>query len=244
MKKVSTLDIIASPGKRSAQLAPRKRTPCNLATSCTEATAVTGSEMPLSKCFLSIASLIPCGLVKTFHAEALDALLGKGDFPDTRYQLSNKATEALGRMMSFMLRGWANDRGVTDLDFDPNDVSVNFSEFYDAFSERRNGLTLWKIIDVTTRNSKGWYEIFGSAKDDATRRGQASNWNLLKIRAIQGHNSKVINEDADPLKISIRQYALGQGWTLSFRDLPKLGPMPCMTEVFASMPNLGYHASY
>ena len=97
---------------------------------------------------------------------------------------------------------------------------------------------------MTIRNSKGRYEIFGSAKDDATRRGPASNWNLLKIRAVQGHNSKAINEDADPLKISIRQCALEQGWTPSFRDLPKFGPMPCMTEVFASMPKLGYHASY
>ena len=147
-------------------------------------------------------------------------------------------------MMSWMLRGWANDRGDTNLDFDPNDGSVDFAEFYDSLSERWNGITIWKIIDVTSRNTKGRYEIFGSAKDDATRRGQASNWNLLKGRAIQGHNSKVINEDADPLKIPIRQYALEQGWTPSFHDLPKLGPVPCMTEVVASMPKLGYHASY
>ena len=99
-------------------------------------------------------------------------------------------------------------------------------------------------MEVTSRNQKGRYEIFGSAKDDATRRGLASNWDLLKIRAVQGHNSKVINEDADPLRISIRQYALEQGWIPSFRDLRKLGPLPCMTEVFASMPKLGYHASY
>ena len=97
---------------------------------------------------------------------------------------------------------------------------------------------------MTSRSQKGRYEIFGSAKDDATRRGLASNWNLLKIRAVQGHSSKVINEDANPLKISVRQYALERGWTPSFRDLPKLGPLPCTTEVFASMPKLGYHASY
>ena len=74
-----------------------------------------------------------------------------GRIPDTRLQLSDKAMEALGRMMSFMLRGWANYRGVTNLDFDPNDGSVNFSEFYDALSERWNGLTLQGKKDVTTR---------------------------------------------------------------------------------------------
>ena len=84
-------------------------------------------------------------------------------------------------MMSFMLRGWANDRGVTSLDLDPNEGSVDFAEFYDSLSECWNGITIWKIIDVTNRNTKGRYEIFGSAKEDATRRGQASNWNLLKI---------------------------------------------------------------
>ena len=69
------------------------------------------------------------------------------DFPDTRYQLSDKALEALGCMMSFMLRGWANDRGVTSLDFDPNDGSIDFADFYDCFSERWNGITVWKIIE-------------------------------------------------------------------------------------------------
>ena len=131
------------------------------------------------------------------HSQDIDGVwLGKGDFPDTRLKQSEKALEALGKMMSFMLRGWANDRGVTNLDFDPNDGSVDFTEFYDALSERWSGLTLCKIVEVTNRNTKGRCEIFGSTKDDATRRGLASNWNLLKIRAVQGHNSKVINEDA------------------------------------------------
>ena len=101
--------------------------------------------------------------------------LGKGDFPDTRMKQSDKAFEALGKMMSFMLRGWANDRGVIHLNFDLNDGSVDFTEFYEALSERWNGLAVWKIVEVTTRNHKGRYDIFGSAKDDATRRGLASN---------------------------------------------------------------------
>ena len=125
------------------------------------------------------------------HSQDIDGVwLGKGDFPETRM----KQLEALGKMMSFMLRGWANDRGVTHLNFDPNDGSIDFTEFYEALSERWNGLAVWKIVEVTSRNHKGRYEIFGSAKDDATRRGLASNWNLLKIRAVQGHNSKVIHE--------------------------------------------------
>ena len=158
------------------------------------------------------------------HSQDIDGVwLGKGDFPETRMKQSDKALEAIGKMMSFMLRGWANDRGVTQLNFDPNDGSVDFTEYYEALSERWNGLAVWKVVEVTSRNRKGRYEIFGSAKDDATRRGLASNLNLLKIRAVQGHSSKVINEDADPFKISVRQYALEQGWTPSFRDLPKPG---------------------
>ena len=143
------------------------------------------------------------------HSQDIDGVwLGKGDFPDTCMKQSDKALEVLGKMMSFMLRGWASDRDVTHLNFDPNDGSVDFAEFYDALSERWNGLAVWKIVEVTSRNTKGRYEIFGSAKDDATRRGLVSNWDLLKIRAVQGHNSKGINEDADPLKITVRQYAL------------------------------------
>ena len=104
------------------------------------------------------------------HFQDIDGLwLGKGDFPDTRYQLCKKAPEALGPMMSFILRGCANDRGVTQLEFDPNDGSVEFSDFYEALAGRWNGLTVWKLIDVTNRNSRGRYEIFrdGSLCHDA-----------------------------------------------------------------------------
>ena len=54
------------------------------------------------------------------HSQDIDGVwLGKGDFPEMRMKQSDKAFEALGKMMSFMLRGWANDRGVTHLNFDP-----------------------------------------------------------------------------------------------------------------------------
>ena len=48
------------------------------------------------------------------HSQDIDGVwLGKGDFPETRMKQSDKALEALGKMMSFLLRGWANDRGFT-----------------------------------------------------------------------------------------------------------------------------------
>ena len=45
-----------------------------------------------------------------------------------------------------MLRGWVNDRGVTNLDFDPNNGSVDFAEFYDSLSEPWNGITSGKSL--------------------------------------------------------------------------------------------------
>ena len=44
-----------------------------------------------------------------------------------RVKQSEKAFEALGKMMSFMLRGWANDRGVTHLDFPTMAASISRS---------------------------------------------------------------------------------------------------------------------
>ena len=45
------------------------------------------------------------------HSQDINGVwLGKGDFPDTRMKQSDKSLVALGKMMSFMLRGWANDR--------------------------------------------------------------------------------------------------------------------------------------
>ena len=71
------------------------------------------------------------------HSQVIDGVwLGKGDFPETRMKQSDKAFEALGKMMSFMLRGWANDRGITHLNFAPNDGRVDFTE---------RGGTVWQF---------------------------------------------------------------------------------------------------
>ena len=81
------------------------------------------------------------------------------DLPDDHYWMTPPARECLGRKMTFIMRGWSNNKkGTPKVHFDQQG-SVVWSEFLDALSQIWNGLRVSQVFECLLYGDKARYEL-------------------------------------------------------------------------------------
>ncbi|CAE7477767.1 unnamed protein product [Symbiodinium sp. CCMP2592] len=161
------------------------------------------------------------------------------------FRLNEMECVSLGKKLSWHLRGHAKDKGFRTVEFD-EEQSAEIGDVLKVIGKQWSRLTVMTIIDLLTSDhcDKARFELQAEALDEETRLGRGTNWHFTRVRAFQGHNACLLVLDSDPLKTTVKQWALDDQWIPSYVDLPITGPYPYRATAFDLMPKLAYHATY
>ncbi|CAE7441018.1 MBF1B [Symbiodinium sp. CCMP2592] len=170
--------------------------------------------------------------------------------PDVRgrmgyFRLTEMECVSLGKKLSWHLRGHAKDKGFRTVEFD-EEQAAEIGDVLKVIGKQWSRLTVMTIIDLLTSDhcDKGRFELQAEALGEDTRVGRGTNWHFTRIRAFQGHNACLLVLGSDPLKNTVKQWALDDKWIPCYVDLPITGPYPYRATAFDLMPKLAYHATY
>ncbi|CAE7767551.1 unnamed protein product [Symbiodinium sp. CCMP2592] len=161
------------------------------------------------------------------------------------FRLNEMECVSLGKKLSWHLRGHAKDKGFRTVEFD-EEQSAEIGDVLKVIGKQWSRLTVMTIIDLLTSDhcDKARFELQAEALDEETRLGRGTNWHFTRVRAFQGHNACLLVLGSDPLKTTVKQWALDDQWIPSYVDLPITGPYPYRATAFDLMPKLAYHATY
>ncbi|CAE7349849.1 unnamed protein product [Symbiodinium sp. CCMP2592] len=161
------------------------------------------------------------------------------------FRLNEMECVSLGKKLSWHLRGHAKDKGFRTVEFD-EEQSAEIGDVLKIIGKQWSRLTVMTIIDLLTSDhcDKARFELQAEALDEETRLGRGTNWHFTRVRAFHGHNACLLVLDSDPLKTTVKQWALDDKWIPSYVDLPITGPYPFRATAFDLMPKLAYHATY
>ncbi|CAE7403604.1 unnamed protein product [Symbiodinium sp. CCMP2592] len=161
------------------------------------------------------------------------------------FRLNEMECVSLGKKLSWHLRGHAKDKGFRTVEFD-EEQSAEIGDVLKVIGKQWSRLTVMTIIDLLTSDhcDKARFELQAEALDEETRLGRGTNWHFTRVRAFHGHNACLLVLDSDPLKTTVKQWALDDKWIPSYVDLPITGPYPFRATAFDLMPKLAYHATY
>ena len=159
------------------------------------------------------------------------------DLPDDHYWMTPPARECLGRKMTFIMRGWSNNKkGTPKVHFDQQG-SVVWSEFLDALSQIWNGLRVSQVFECLLYGDKARYELL--IRSDPS----LEELEVLKIRCVQGHGGDLLSDEMDLSEIHKNIFALSDNWRPTLGQRPPVGTQGFLHPNFDTMPMMGYHAT-
>ena len=159
------------------------------------------------------------------------------DLPDDHFWMTTPARECLGKKMTFIMRGWSNNKkGTPKVHFD-RQGSVVWSEFLDALSQIWNGLRMSQVFECLLYGDKARYELL--IRSDPS----LEELEVLKIRSVQGHGGDLLSDEMDLSEIHKNIFALSDNWRPTLGQRPPVGTQGFLHPNFDTMPMMGYHAT-